>query len=82
MLFPDFPDIVSTGPTLEEALRVARGELLQRIAILRWLGASFAPPMNAHAIRNSSYYFHSMVAIVAVTDPRSAPNRISAARHQ
>ena len=69
VLFPDFPDIVSTGPTLEEALRVARGELLQRIAILKWLGASIAPPMNAQAIKISSCYPTSMVAIVAVPDP-------------
>jgi predicted RNase H-like HicB family nuclease len=77
VLFPDFPDIVSTGPTPEEALRAARRELIQRIAMLRWLGASIPPPMNARAIRNSSHYCCSVVAIVAVLE--STTHRVSAA---
>jgi len=53
VLFPDFPTCIDR-PDPEEGLRVARRELLQRIAMLRWPGASIAPPMTARAITNSS----------------------------
>ena len=73
VLFPDFPDLVTTGRVVEEALRIARRDLLQRVAMLRWLGATIAPPMDAQAIRSSPYYAYATVAIVTLPDPPRPP---------
>jgi hypothetical protein len=73
VLFPDFPDLVSTGRVVEEALRTARRELLQRVAMLRWLGATISPPMDAKAIRSSPYYAYATVAIITLPDPPQPP---------
>ena len=73
VLFPDFPDLVTTGRVVEEALRIARRDLLQRVAMLRWFGATIPPPMDAEAIRRSPYYAYATVAIITLPDPPRPP---------
>ena len=73
VLFPDFPDLAVAGPILKEALRRARRELSDRIAILHWKGTPIPAPMSAAALMNAPCYWYSMPAIIVVPDPRRGP---------
>jgi len=72
VLFPDFPDIEAQGLQLQDALRRARRELIDRAHILRMLGAPMPTPIPPAAVIRRPLYSGSMIAIISVAEGSGA----------